>query len=118
MRAAAAVAPIYSGVTLARAFPEIPREAPLYSVATYDQTLPFYWRRTVELVSFRGELDYGLKRDPGAEIPTVDEFVQRWTLGSNAFAIMEKPMFEELSRRQVPMREIARDAGRVLAARQ
>ena len=100
MRAASAVAPIYSGVTLARAFPGMPREAPLYSVATYDQTLPFYWRRTVELVAFRGELDYGLKRDPGAEIPTVDEFVQRWTAGSNAFAIMEKPMFEELSRRQ------------------
>ncbi len=118
MRAASAVAPIYSGVTLARAFPEMPREAPLYSVATYDQTLPFYWGRTVELVSFRGELDYGLKRDPGAEIATVDEFVQRWTLGSNAFAIMEKPMFEELKRRQVPMREVARDAGRVLAARQ
>ena len=72
----------------------------------------------MELVSFRGELDYGLKRDPGAEIPTVDEFVQRWTQGSNAFAIMEKPMFEELSRRQVPMREVARDAGRVLVARQ
>lgn len=118
MRAASAVAPIYSGVMLARAFPEMPREAPLYSVATYDQTLPFYWGRTVELVSFRGELDYGLKRDPGAEIPTVDEFVERWTRESNAFAVMEKPMFEELMRRQVPMREVARDAGRVLAARQ
>ncbi len=118
MRAAAAVAPIYSGVMLARAFPAIPRDAPLYSVATYDQTLPFYWGRTVELVSFRGELDYGLKRDPGAEIPTVDEFVQRWTRQSTAFAIMEKPMFDELVRRGVPMREVGRDAGRVLAARQ
>ena len=118
MRAAAAVAPIYSGVTLARAFPDMPREAPLYSIASYDQTLPFYWGRTVELVSFRGELDYGLKRDPGAEIPTVDEFVERWNAESNAFAVMEKPMFDELMRRKVPMREIARDAGRVLAARQ
>jgi hypothetical protein len=96
----------------------MPREAPLYSIASYDQTLPFYWGRTVELVSFRGELDYGLKRDPGAEIPTVDEFVERWNAESNAFAVMEKPMFDELMRRKVPMREIARDAGRVLAARQ
>jgi 4-amino-4-deoxy-L-arabinose transferase-like glycosyltransferase len=117
MRAAAAVAPIYSGVMLARAFPKMPRDAPLYTIATYDQTLPFYWGRTVELVSYRGELDYGLKRDPGAEIPTVEEFVDRWNQESTAFAVMEKPMFEELTRRNLPMREVARDAGRVLAAR-
>ena len=30
---------------------------------------------------------------------------------------MEKPMFDELMRRGVPMREVARDAGRVLVAR-
>ena len=117
MRAAAAVAPIYSGVEIARAFPRPPPDAPLYSLRTYDQTLPFYWGRTVELVSFRGELDYGLRRDPEAEIPTVTQFVERWTRDSSAFALMEKPMFDELSRRGVPMREVARDAGRVLAAR-
>ncbi len=74
----------------------MPQDAPLYSVAMYDQTLPFYWRRTVTLVSYRGELDYGLKRDPGAEIPTVAQFVERWTQESSGFAVMEKPMFDEL----------------------
>ena len=57
------------------------------------------------------------ERDPGAEIPTVAQFVERWTQESSAFAVMEKPMFDELMRRGVPMREVARDAGRVLAAR-
>jgi 4-amino-4-deoxy-L-arabinose transferase-like glycosyltransferase len=118
MRAASAVAPIYSGVAIARAFPAVPRDAPIYSIATYDQTLPFYWGRTVELVSYRGELDYGLKRHPEAEIPTVAQFVERWTQASNAFAVMEKPMFDDLVGHGVPMREVARDAGRVLAARQ
>lgn len=117
MRAAAAVAPIYSGVDIARAFPAMPRETPLYSIGTYDQTLPFYWARTVELVSYRGELDYGLRRDPGAEIPTVDEFVERWTVESSAYAVMEKPMFDQLLRRGVPMREVAHNVDHVLAAR-
>ena len=49
MRAAAAVAPVYSGVGLARALAAIPPTAPVYSVATFDQTLPFYWQRTVTL---------------------------------------------------------------------
>ncbi len=61
VRAAAAVAPVYSGVALARALTVVPRAASLYSVGTYDQTLPFYWRRTFMLVAYRGELDYGLQ---------------------------------------------------------
>ncbi len=74
MRAAAAVAPVYSGVELARALPAVPRDTPIYSVGTYDQTLPFYWRRTVTLVAYRGELDFGLKHHPGAESPACRNF--------------------------------------------
>jgi 4-amino-4-deoxy-L-arabinose transferase-like glycosyltransferase len=117
VRAAAAVAPVYSGVELARAQPVIPLDVPLYSVATYDQSLPFYWRRTVELVAYRGELDYGLKYDPGSEITTVAQFVGRWNLESQAYAVMEKTMFDDLKNRDVPLREVGRDANRVLAAR-
>jgi 4-amino-4-deoxy-L-arabinose transferase-like glycosyltransferase len=117
LRAAAAVAPIYSGVDLARALPD-PDGAPLYSVGTYDQTLPFYWRRTFTLVAYRGELDYGLRHDPGAEMPSVAQFVERWNLESKAYAVMEPPMFDDLKSRGVPMREVARDVQRVLVSRQ
>jgi 4-amino-4-deoxy-L-arabinose transferase-like glycosyltransferase len=117
LRAAAAVAPIYSGVDLARALPE-PNDASLYSVGTYDQTLPFYWRRTVMLVAYRGELDYGLHHDAGAEMPSVEQFVARWNSESKAYAVMEPLMFDDLKGRGVPMREVARNVQRVLVARQ
>jgi 4-amino-4-deoxy-L-arabinose transferase-like glycosyltransferase len=117
MRAAAAVAPVYSGVTLARALPIVPPGTPVYSVQTYDQTLPFYWHRTVELVAYRGELDYGLRYDPQAELPSIAEFVARWNEAPSAYAVMEKKTFAELGAQGVPMRELARDANRVLVAR-
>jgi 4-amino-4-deoxy-L-arabinose transferase-like glycosyltransferase len=117
MRAAAAVAPVYSGVTLARALPGVPADIPVYSVETYDQTLPFYWRRTFELVAYRGELDYGLRYDPQVELPTLEEFTARWRAASSAYAVMEKKTFGELAAQGVPMRELARDANRVLVAR-
>ena len=63
MSAAGAVAPVYSGVRLARAAGALAADAPVYSVGTYDQTLPFYWRRTLKLVDYRGELDFGLRHD-------------------------------------------------------
>jgi len=117
MRAAAAVAPVYSGIKLAQALPAGAENAPIYSVGTYDQTLPFYWRRSVALVAYRGELDYGLRYDPGAELASVAEFLLRWNSETEAYAVMEKAMYENLKKRGILMREVGRDANRVLVAR-
>ena len=118
IRAAASVAPLYSGVGLAAAVLGNDRAAPIYSVGTYDQTLTFYLRRTVTLVGYRGELDYGLRKAPGAEIADVAEFLRRWSAPAQAFAVMEKTMFDDLKDRGVPMRLVAQNAKRVLVARQ
>jgi 4-amino-4-deoxy-L-arabinose transferase-like glycosyltransferase len=117
IRAAASVAPIYSGVALAAALPAADRDAPVYSVGTYDQSLTFYLRRTVTLVGYRGELDYGLRKEPGAEIADVAEFLRRWSSPTQAFAVMEKAMFDDLKSRGVPMRLVAQTVNRVLVAR-
>jgi len=74
-------------------------------------------QRTVTLVGYRGELDYGLRKAPGAEI-AVAEFLRRWDSQSRAFAVMEKRMFEDLKSRGVPMRLLATDVNRVIVARQ
>jgi hypothetical protein len=75
-------------------------------------------QRTVTLVGYRGELDYGLRKAPGAEIADVAEFLRRWSSQTRAFAVMEKPMFTDLKSRGVPMRLIAEDVTRVLVAPQ
>jgi 4-amino-4-deoxy-L-arabinose transferase-like glycosyltransferase len=117
MRAAGLVAPVYSGVVLARAVSAVPPAEPLYSVGTFDQTLPFYWQRTFKLVAYRGELDFGLRHDAGAEIPSVAQFVEEWRGVPDGYAVMETNMFNDLKNSGVPMREVARDVHRVLVAR-
>jgi hypothetical protein len=117
IHAAAWVAPIYSGVDLAAGLPAAERDAPLYSVATYDQSLTFYLRRPVTLVAYRGELDYGLRKAPGAEIADVAQFVRLWSSQTRAYAVMERGMFEDLQKRGVPMRVAAQTYSRVLVAR-
>lgn len=118
IRAAALVAPVYSGAGLAAALSGDDRGAPLYSVGTYDQSLTFYLQRTVTLVGYRGELDYGLRKAPDLGVADRAEFLRRWILHSRAFAVMERSMFDELKRRGTPMRLVAQDANRVLVARQ
>jgi 4-amino-4-deoxy-L-arabinose transferase-like glycosyltransferase len=117
MRAATAVAPIYSGQGLAAAVPESMRELPMYSVSTYDQTLPFYLQRTVTLAAYHGELDYGLRHAAGGSLNSVADFAARWTSGGDALAVLESDMFDQLRTSGVPMRELARDDHRVLVAR-
>ncbi|MFI4890490.1 MAG: phospholipid carrier-dependent glycosyltransferase [Steroidobacterales bacterium] len=118
LRAAAAVGPIYSGYSLAAALPQADRDAPLYSVATYDQTLPFYLARTVRLVAVGGELDYGLRHAPAGANLDLAQFVTEWSVSSRAYAVMEPDTFDELKSRGVPMRETHRDLQRVLVSRQ
>ncbi len=117
IRASAVLAPIYSGSGLSAALPEISRSAPIYSVGTYDQTLPFYWRHTVKLVDYRGELDYGLRHQPGADIASLNQFLTQWSRETTAYAVMERSLFEKLKIRGVPMRELGHNVQRVLVAR-
>ncbi len=118
MRAAGVIAPLYSGVGAAPALAAAPAEVPLYSVALYDQSLPFYVGRSLTLVAYRGELDYGLRHAPPGTGLTLDEFVDRWGAATSGFAVMEPGMFEQLKSRGVPMRETHRELQRVVVSRQ
>jgi 4-amino-4-deoxy-L-arabinose transferase-like glycosyltransferase len=118
VRTASLVAPIYSGIGLAAALPPADRLAPLYSVRTYDQSLTFYLQRTVTLVGYRGELDYGLRKSPDQEITDVDGFLTTWNSQSKAYAVMDKRTFDTFKERGVPMRTVGENVGQVMVARQ
>ena len=116
LHGAGALAPIYSGATLIQNVPPPAPAATVYSVSTYDQTLPFYWRRTLTLVGFRGELDYGLRHESQAGSGSIEEFLVRWPQDDRAYAVMEPATFDKLRARGMPMRELSRDVHRVLVA--
>jgi 4-amino-4-deoxy-L-arabinose transferase-like glycosyltransferase len=118
VRTASLVAPIYSGIDLAAALPASEGTAPLYSVRTYDQSLAFYLQRTVMLVGYRGELEYGLRKAPDREISDVDGFLTTWNSQAKAYAVMDKRTFDTFKERGVPMRIVGQTVGRVMVARQ
>ncbi|MCX7198192.1 MAG: glycosyltransferase family 39 protein [Proteobacteria bacterium] len=113
------MSPSTSAYHLVRAIaPEIERdlhpETPFYSVEVYEQTLNFYIRRETTLVSFRDELDFGLRQEPWKAIDTLDAFEPVWRAQPVAFAIMQPHTFEALTRRGLPMVLLARDSRRVI----
>jgi hypothetical protein len=94
-----------------------PREPPFYSVASFDQSVPFYLGRPVTLVRYKDELAPGIAAEPWKFVSSVDEFVGLWQEHEEAFAIMTPPFYEKLRQEGFPGRVLARDAWRVIVAR-
>lgn len=97
--------------------PYIERDTPIYSVGIFEHTLDFYLRRTVTLVAFRDELDFGLTQEPGKGIATLAEFAQRWSQDRAPLAVMDRDVFDKLTANQLPMRVIADDGRRIVVAK-
>ena len=92
--------------------------APFFQVRMYDQTLPYYLRRTTTLVEYRDELGPGLDAEPSLAIPREADWIARWdSLTTQGYALMARETFDELKTAGVPMRVVASDFRRVLAAR-
>lgn len=90
--------------------PHVSERTKLYSVGAYDQTLPFYLRRTLTLVGYRGELEFGLKQEPELALSDLHAFTADWAAQSAASAVMPPKVYAELVEDKVPMKLIARSA--------
>ncbi len=103
-----------SGIALVPAIAaELTPATPLYAVGLYDQTLPFYLRRTMTLVAHADELEFGLQQQPELWLPTREAFVALWRSGPKAVAITRPEIFAQMQAQGVPMRLLARDERRV-----
>ena len=89
-------------------------DTPLYAVGLYDQTLPFYLRRTMILVAHADELEFGLEQEPALWLPTIAAFIARWKDGPKAVAVTRPEIFARLQAQGVHMRVITQDERRVV----
>jgi 4-amino-4-deoxy-L-arabinose transferase-like glycosyltransferase len=82
-----------------------PRLAPddeVYAYHCYPQTLPVYLRRLVGIVSFQGELEFGIGRlTPGERarrFPTPEQFRRVWGSGRTVYLVLEKGDLQRMIR--------------------
>jgi len=84
-------------------------ELPFYSVGTYEQTLPFYLRRTLTLVVYQDEMSFGIKQAPQKFVPDMQSFARLWREQPQAFALMAPATYEQFTKEALPMKIIARN---------
>ncbi len=108
------LSPVYSGRSLARQIsPYNKPDIPIYSINDYQQSLPFYLNRTLTLVAYKGELAFGISRDPQKWVPDIDSFIYLWQKDPQALAVMPTATYQELENKGVPMQIIGRDPERI-----
>ncbi|MBU0688531.1 MAG: glycosyltransferase family 39 protein [Gammaproteobacteria bacterium] len=99
-----------SGYPIAEAIASlIKTDVPFYSIENYEQTLPFYLKRTFILVDFKDEMAFGIQQEPEKWIPDIPTFIQRWESDKAAYAIMPLRVFPELEKKGLAMKELYRD---------
>jgi hypothetical protein len=107
---AEAFSPSRSGYDLAvKIAPLLGPDTPFYSFGMYEQTLPFYLKRTTTLVGSAEEMAFGLAQEPQLWIGDPRDFGPRWRAEPGAIAVTRPALFELLERHGVPMRVVARD---------
>jgi 4-amino-4-deoxy-L-arabinose transferase-like glycosyltransferase len=94
--------------------PYLTPETEIFSVRYYEQTLPFYLKRTVTLVNYVDEFELGEKAEPMKWIATMEAFPERWHKAPSAVAMTKPDVFAELEKLALPMTVIYRDPRRVL----
>ena len=89
----------------------------LFSVNTYDQTLPFYLKRTMTMVSYMDELGFGIAQEPEKFIPDLAAFEQAWRAAPKALALLAPADYRNFQAQGLPMRVLAQDTRRIIIAK-
>jgi 4-amino-4-deoxy-L-arabinose transferase-like glycosyltransferase len=82
---------------------------PFYSVGVYDYLLPFYLKRTLTLVEYKDEMEFGIAREPDKALSSIADFDNAWRGQPEALAITSPLIYQQLVSAGLPMQVIARD---------
>jgi|CXWL01.1.fsa_nt_gi 4-amino-4-deoxy-L-arabinose transferase-like glycosyltransferase len=94
--------------------PQLKAGVPFYSVLDYEQTLPFYLKRTFTLVQYQDEMGFGLGQEPQRWIPTVEEFAPVWAAQTEAYAIIRVHDYPRMQQLGLAMQIIFQDSQNIV----
>ena len=86
----------------------------LYSVGHYEQTVPFYLKRTLQLFDYEDEFEVGQKAEAKFAKRDLHEFPPEWQRPGDALAIMLPLVYEKMKAQGLPMVVLHADPKRVL----
>jgi 4-amino-4-deoxy-L-arabinose transferase-like glycosyltransferase len=96
--------------------PLIGPQTELFSIGQYRETLSPYLQRTLTLVDFQGELEFGLAEEPSRGL-TTEAFLAHWAASTNAVAFIAPGILETWRSRGLRGRVIGGDNQTLVVSR-
>ncbi len=88
-------------------------ETRLYAIKIYDQSLPFYLKRTLTLVDYVDEFEMGQKAEPAKHIASIKDLPAAWSMAGPAIAIIQPDAVNDLKTMGINFEIIYQDARRI-----
>lgn len=88
----------------------------IYDVNRYDQSLPYYLNRTIKLVGFTGELEFGINQEPQKWLTEAD-FLPIWLNSEQAISVINQSTYELWQQQKIPMHTIYENSRYIAVAR-
>jgi 4-amino-4-deoxy-L-arabinose transferase-like glycosyltransferase len=97
--------------------PYVHPQTALYSVGQYRETISPYLARTLTVVEFDGELQFGMSAEPGKNQASRADFVARWQASTDAVAFFGPKLWAAYREQGLPGKVIAADNYTVAVSR-
>ena len=115
-----AITPSKSGLDIAKTIDayDPTHSVPVYMINNYSPSLPFYLRRLVTMVVYKGELQLGIDAEPEKSIPTAAAFARKWRDETRAIAVFRNDNIDWYEKEfDLPMTVLKRGPRRTVVAR-
>ena len=97
--------------------PYVKADVPFYSIADYEQTLPFYLKRTFTLVAYQDEMAFGIMQEPQRWLPDIASFIKLWQALPAGYAIMPVYIYPQLQSAGLTMHTIYADTQYIVVSK-
>ena len=97
--------------------PYVKAEVPFYSIEDYEQTLPFYLKRTFTLVAYQDEMAFGIMQEPQRWIPDIPGFIKLWQAQPAGYAIMPANIYPQLQSLGLTMKILYQDTQYIVVSK-
>lgn len=71
-------------------------DAPVYAVGTFPESAVFYLGKTIRIVRYTGEFEFGFKQEPQLAISDLNRFLAEWNQLDSAAMIIDSDKIETL----------------------
>jgi 4-amino-4-deoxy-L-arabinose transferase-like glycosyltransferase len=107
------ISPLQSGYAVSQSIAKyLMPETRLYTIKTYDQSAPFYLKRTFTMVEYIDEFELGQQQEPQKYIAEISDFIHAWNAPGPAIAIIQPKGGDELKALGIKFETIHQDPRR------